>query len=65
MIEGNPGDERLGDVRERIGDWLGEFVAALEGQDPVVIARARAGPRHSLAARFHPYRHDPLGALVL
>jgi molecular chaperone HscC len=35
-------EERLGDVRERIGDWLSEFMAALEGQDPLRIAQARA-----------------------
>jgi molecular chaperone HscC len=35
-------EERLGDERERIGHWLAEFMTALDGQDPIVIARARA-----------------------
>jgi molecular chaperone HscC len=35
-------EERLGDTRRIIGDWLAAFLAALEAQDAEEIARARA-----------------------
>ena len=34
-------EERLGAARHEIGDWLAQFMAVLEGQDPREIARAR------------------------
>jgi molecular chaperone HscC len=34
-------EERLGDLREQIGDWLAAFIVELETQDPGRIAQAR------------------------
>ena len=35
-------EERLGDMRQAIGEWLAEFLSRLEGQDPQEIDRARS-----------------------
>jgi len=35
-------EERLGDTRQAIGEWLAEFLARLEAQDPLEIDRARS-----------------------
>ena len=43
-------EERLGDVRRRIGDWLAEFLMLLETHDPGEIARGRAGLAERLDA---------------